>query len=161
MSLGDMVFAPLDGTRRESMMISSLLGVEPWLGNEALDGRLKHSTSPTVLHVATHGFFVPMEQNTRGENHTATLLSPIDILLGTMASTAFQNPLIRSGLALAGANWKSKGFTPPPEAEDGVLKSQIPGLYRRPETEDYARHETPDETPRSRRSGDWSPQFRP
>lgn len=36
---------------------------------------------------------------------------------------------MRSGLALAGANWKSKGFSPPPAAEDGMLTAQdVTGL---------------------------------
>jgi CHAT domain-containing protein len=32
--------------------------------------------------------------------------------------------MLRSGLALAAANWMSKKFTPPPEAEDGLLTAE-------------------------------------
>jgi CHAT domain-containing protein len=34
------------------------------------------------------------------------------------------NPLLRSGLALAGANALAKGFRAPPEAEDGLLLAE-------------------------------------
>ena len=48
---------------------------------------------------------------------------------GGWAASGMENPLLRSGLALAGANWKHKGFTPPPEAEDGLLTAEdVSGL---------------------------------
>ena len=37
--------------------------------------------------------------------------------------------MLRSGLALPGANWMSKQFTPPPDAEDGLLTAEdVAGL---------------------------------
>jgi CHAT domain-containing protein len=48
---------------------------------------------------------------------------------GGLAAPGRENPLLHSGLALAGANWKNKGFTPPPEAEDGLLTAEdVSGL---------------------------------
>ena len=35
-----------------------------------------------------------------------------------------ESPLLSAGPALAGANWKTKGFTPPTEAEDGLLTGE-------------------------------------
>jgi CHAT domain-containing protein len=40
-----------------------------------------------------------------------------------------ENPMLRSGLALAGANTFLRGATPPPEAEDGLLTAEdVAGL---------------------------------
>src|SRR5262245_39764798 len=36
-----------------------MLGVEPWLGAKAVETRVKKCASPWVLHLATHGFFLP------------------------------------------------------------------------------------------------------
>ena len=40
-----------------------MLDVSPWLGSSALEGRLKTAcSSPRILHLATHGFFLPDPQ---------------------------------------------------------------------------------------------------
>lgn len=75
--------------------------------------------APSVLHIATHGFFFP---------------DPGELLpeVRSTGRSAFQhavNPLIRSGLALAGANnaWKGK---PIAGVEDGILTAyEVSNLY--------------------------------
>jgi CHAT domain-containing protein len=48
---------------------------------------------------------------------------------GLVAGTGLENPLLRSGLALAGANTAQQGGTLPPEAEDGLLTAEdVTGL---------------------------------
>ena len=69
----------------------------------------KNSDSPTVIHFATHGFFLPDPR----------------LLEGGDSDNEFemaQHPMIRSGLLLAGANnaWKSNG-TSTQGSEDGIL----------------------------------------
>jgi tetratricopeptide (TPR) repeat protein len=52
-------FEPLPGTRAEGQRIADLLKVQPWLGPDAMEGRLKvKCRSPHTLHVASHGFFL-------------------------------------------------------------------------------------------------------
>lgn len=76
---------------------------------------LKNRTGPPeVLHLATHGYFCSKADVTDGEN-------------------AFENPLLYSGLVLAGANRSILGendrVLDPPMVEDGILTSlEISGL---------------------------------
>ena len=114
-------FRRLEGTRVEGRNIASLLGVKPLLGEEALEGRLKACHSPKVLHLATHGFFLKDQDH----ESSSELIGRVDRL----SSTRLENPLLRSGLALAGANiWLNHGMLSP-EAEDGILTAEdVAGL---------------------------------
>jgi CHAT domain-containing protein len=90
----------LPGTAREARAIAPRLraytGMEPrvHLGKEAREEVFKAARSPRVLVLATHGFFV----EGAGEK-------------------AEENPLLRCGLLLAGANQRGQAAG----AEDGVL----------------------------------------
>ncbi|HYX50831.1 MAG TPA: tetratricopeptide repeat protein, partial [Ktedonobacteraceae bacterium] len=110
----DQRFTPLKGTSSEGNEIARILGVKPLLGASATEGRLKQTRGPSILHIATHGFFLadPERQNTNlrqvesfGANHTALFAGP-----------ELENSLLRSGIALAGANQLQGG-----DGEDGVL----------------------------------------
>jgi CHAT domain-containing protein len=83
--LSGVYFAPLAGTGEEARIIKSLFPAARVLtGTHATKTELQQVGAPSILHVATHGFF--LEEAAVGE--TATI----------------QNPLLRSGLALSGAN---------------------------------------------------------
>ena len=79
---------------------------------------LAENNAPSVLHIATHGFFFADPQT-----NTAT---------ATQGAAVFQqsdNPLIRAGLALAGANnaWSGK---PVSGVEDGILTAyEVSNMY--------------------------------
>lgn len=80
------------------------------------------STSPRIVHIATHGFFFPDAQNS-----------------GDTIAKAFktnENPMMRSGLILAGANhaWKT-GKTARTEQEDGILTAYEISLQNLSNTE--------------------------
>jgi CHAT domain-containing protein/tetratricopeptide (TPR) repeat protein len=84
-------FLPIPFTRKETMFAASMLQSKAHLetrslyGEEVLEGYLKRMTgSPRVLHLATHGYFCED-------------LDPED-------ERILENPLLRSGLVLAGAN---------------------------------------------------------
>jgi CHAT domain-containing protein len=66
------------------------------------------SPSPRVLHVATHGFFFPDPKGEKASDEKTFKVS--------------ENPMIRSGLVLAGGNqaWKT-GKPVRPDLEDGIL----------------------------------------
>ena len=56
---GSLRFDRLQGTRVEGERIAASLGVPPLLQHEVLEARLKAQRSPRILHLATHGFFLP------------------------------------------------------------------------------------------------------
>jgi tetratricopeptide (TPR) repeat protein/CHAT domain-containing protein len=114
-------FPRLPGSRVEAGRVGRLLGVTPWLGREACKGRLRACRSPQVLHIATHGFFLEDCKLARRQGDMDWQGgTPAGRLLDTEAA----DPLLRSGLSLAGANTWLEGGSPPAEAEDGVLTAE-------------------------------------
>jgi CHAT domain-containing protein len=124
-------FSRLPGTRIEGEAIAALLGVRPWLEGAALKGPLRNCCSPRVLHLATHGFF--LADQPRDPNRAFR-----DLDLGDKATSAETgrllladggDALLRSGLALSGANtWLRRGGLPP-AAENGLLTAEdVTGL---------------------------------
>jgi CHAT domain-containing protein len=102
-------FEPLAGADAEARALASMIEGAQWLrGARATEGALKRAARPAILHVATHGFFLregdaALAAGTRGLK-TVGAGSAIDI-----------PPLLRSGLALAGANQGGR------DGEDGIL----------------------------------------
>ena len=66
--------------------------------------------SPQVLHIATHGFFLP-EPEKKEEDNSAE---------NKNAYTLANDPLLRSGLILSGGNHAWSGKTPIEGVEDGI-----------------------------------------
>lgn len=99
-----------------------MLGVKPWLDEEALKRRVRSDSSPYILHIATHGFF--LEDPRRDRNQFGWPGMQGNEGMSGMAGPCLENPLLRSGLALAGANGRAEGFVPPPEAENGLLTAE-------------------------------------
>jgi len=84
-------FAPLAATAEEALAIKGLFpDATLFTGERAQKAFLQRVQAPRILHIASHGFF-----------------------LQDGGATA-ENPLLRSGLALAGANLKR-------DTEDGIL----------------------------------------
>lgn len=103
----------LPGTKLEVESVASLLKKRQWqvevhTGEEALEETVKAAKSPRILHIATHGFFLPDEKETRRN-------APGDLPSGR------EDPMLRSGLYFAGANRVLSGASPPLDLEDGVL----------------------------------------
>ena len=97
-NLSDTYFAPLGGTLREGRSIQTLFPDATFLSEaQATETALKQTTAPRILHIATHGFFLEDKDVSRDAN------------------TKIENPLLRSGLALAGAN-RHGG-----DRDDGIL----------------------------------------
>ncbi|MBS1812931.1 MAG: tetratricopeptide repeat protein [Acidobacteria bacterium] len=106
------LFMPLAKTRTEARALKELLPNSTLLTkSQATESALRQLHGPRILHIATHGFFMDendIETDTRGVTGTR---------LGKWVAKV-QNPLLRSGLALAGAN---QGKSGPNLEDDGVL----------------------------------------
>lgn len=91
-------FAPLRGTAAEAAAVRQFVPeAEVVTGGDASEAELKSVKAPRILHIATHGFFLTDEGD-------------------TAAARIDRNPLLRSGVALAGANARSSAGT-----QDGLL----------------------------------------
>jgi CHAT domain-containing protein len=87
----------------------SLGGARVLLGGQATEASLKRARGPSVLHIATNAFFLA-DDTTGSAVHRGSAPDLGDKELGLPT-----NPLLRSGLAFAGANRLRSG------ADDGVL----------------------------------------
>jgi CHAT domain-containing protein/Tfp pilus assembly protein PilF len=109
--LSSLYFAPLSGTVQEARAIKSLFPeASTLLGHQATESLLKQSAAPRILHIATHGFFL-----TDGPASPAAGAG-LQATRAISATAKVENPLLRSGLALAGANLPRKGGE-----DDGIL----------------------------------------
>jgi CHAT domain-containing protein len=106
-------FTPLTGTEAEAREIAALLKVVPLTGARATEGAVKGVSGPSILHIATHGYFVPYpEPATAGDEG----FDPFRPLSQFRAVEESKSPLLRSGLAFAGANQPANRG-----GEDGIL----------------------------------------
>jgi CHAT domain-containing protein len=155
----NLYFSNLPGTKEEGERIAHLLGVDAVQGQLALKSVIKAAHSPWILHLATHGFVLNYKAPKRlspdeitegmiikidrkavalsdNGNENLILATPISLIDASQrdeftrfSGKGLDNPLLRSGLALAGANSWLKGAELPDEAEDGILTGEdVSGL---------------------------------
>ena len=118
-------FLPLPGTAAEAAALEKRAGkfAKVFLGANATEAELRQVNSPHVLHLATHGFFLPEVE--LGGQELNPLQRGEEIPKGKLV-----NPMHRSGLALAGAEttlqaW-ARGEVPPTE-NDGIVTAEEAG----------------------------------
>jgi CHAT domain-containing protein/Tfp pilus assembly protein PilF len=119
-------FQPLPSTGREALAIKSLLPeASVLLREQATESAIKQARAPRILHIATHGFFLSDQETPPAETRGAFGDDPLrasDSRFGKWAAE-IENPLLRSGLALAGANQSKSGD------DDGLLTAmEVAGL---------------------------------
>ncbi len=124
-SLSSLTLGPLPGTALEGRIIEELFvgagwSVEHFSKAEATEPELAALQSPRILHIASHGFFLP---ETSGED---------------TSQISLKNPMHRSGLALAGGQatlmqW-AKGKVPDGN-RDGILTAEEVSLLNLDDTE--------------------------
>jgi len=104
-------FPRLPGTAEEGRAIGAIMpGLKLLTGAQGTEAALKQLSGPLVLHIATHGFFLPDQTQADAKSGTRGLAR------GNASALPGENPLLRSGLALAGANVRQSAG-----GEDGVL----------------------------------------
>jgi CHAT domain-containing protein/tetratricopeptide (TPR) repeat protein len=107
--MDDIYFAPLAGTAVEARELKSLFPDARILtGPEASKAELERVDSPAILHIATHGFFLENAADEKANKHAGN--SAESSTRGIHAALSTDNPLLRSGLALAGANLDKNGI---------------------------------------------------
>lgn len=117
MTLRGLKWDALPGARAEADDVRrSLAGtawapVETFVGDRATEAAFKTVHSPRILHVATHGFFVPEREMTPEERARCLeggLAPAVDVETGMGRGIerlrCADNPLHRSGIVLSGAN---------------------------------------------------------
>jgi tetratricopeptide (TPR) repeat protein len=121
----------LFGSKKEVLNIQELFNdnkistnayIDKFATEEAVK-KLNQLNSPTVLHFSTHGFFYPDPQVKKDDLDKRMRSSESEFKFS-------DNPLIRSGLILAGANYVWKGNKPLNGVDDGILTAyEVSNLY--------------------------------
>lgn len=119
-------FQPLPGTEAEARSVAKQLGDKCILrlGVDAREAELRAVMSPRVLHLATHGFFLSDQtfNYTNGLSNKLAFSGDTDLALrGGLPPLGhdWKNPLVRCGIALAGANHAMQATNA--VVEDGVV----------------------------------------
>jgi CHAT domain-containing protein len=95
--------------------------------NKALESYFKTLQCPLILLIATHGVFLPNQAKDCSLTFPDRVES--DLLQHDQSLGRVENPMLRSALALAGANTWAKGGRLPLEAGKGILFAQdVAGL---------------------------------
>jgi CHAT domain-containing protein len=104
-------YPPLPATALEAKEIATVLnGAEVLTEADATESAIKKVTQPIVLHLATHGFFLSDQKEPGADGRS--------LVRDRKSVEGLENPLLRSGLILAGVTQRSSGA-----GEDGVLSA--------------------------------------
>jgi CHAT domain-containing protein len=121
-------FEPLKETLIEGKEISRMLGVTPHVGEKALKRVITTAKSPYILHIASHGFYLPATTAEGIDDYLVVYLSEDSTAISINEERIYresverENPMLRSAVALAGANLFLNGRrTLPNGNEDGIL----------------------------------------
>ncbi|MFH2141479.1 MAG: CHAT domain-containing protein [Bacteroidota bacterium] len=130
------VWSYLEGTKTETVLIKNILKKEKakvnlYTSSDATEAEFKIIASESnVLHIATHGFFFPEAEEIKDMETEENSAEYINVVFrskssGFGSSNFIQNnnPLMRTGLVLSGANdvWNISDNI---DREDGILTAQ-------------------------------------
>lgn len=130
-------WAYLKWTEKEANSIESALksggfNINKFKGYDATEEAFKklgeNANSPRVIHIATHGYFFPDPKEIKSDI--------LPVAANLEAIRVNENPMIRSGLILAGANYAWANNKPAVEGiEDGILTASEISLLNLSNTE--------------------------
>lgn len=117
-------FEPLPNALKEAQALETLFATKALTGRRATEAAVKMVHSPSIFHLATHGYFLDDDPPMRAARATSAIEpAPTGPLGAFREATLARTPLLRSGLALAGANRSADG------GEDGILTAlEMSGL---------------------------------
>ena len=107
--LTELSFVPLNYAKTELEAISMVMGAdqsELHIGKDALEETLLNADHPAIIHLATHGFFLSDQKlpgTGRGFQMAALPAAGEQSNLQVNGKIEIENPLLRSGILLAGA----------------------------------------------------------
>lgn len=92
-------FPPLEHAKEEGRILHQLIPRSILVtGPSASKFTIKEVRAPSILHIASHGFFLPDNRDR------------LDRVIWEFSGAALPSPLLRSGIALAGANFYREGM---------------------------------------------------
>ncbi len=127
----------LPGTAQEAAVIEALLDgtdygpVSVFVQELALEEVLKRIDAPRVLHVGTHGFYLEDERlEAGGTSYEPLATRGLRVASASLMAQlrATENPLLRSGIVLSGANVVVDEGEDEDRAEDGWVTAQEVGM---------------------------------
>ncbi|MDJ0737577.1 MAG: CHAT domain-containing protein [Nostocaceae cyanobacterium] len=116
-------FPPVPMTAKIAEVVAEKFKTKPFLEDRSLKRNLTNAKCPEKLVIATHGFFLSQKFKNPSINRDFEKNSRFHQI------ETIENPLFRSGFALAGANTWLLGGEIPIEAEEGIVFAQdVAGL---------------------------------
>jgi CHAT domain-containing protein len=117
------MLAPLPGARDEAMSIAQFLGVRALTDASASKPALLLTRSPRVLHVATHAYYLPPAE-LHAEAGSPTVVSDALPSRGLSRIAAVDDPMLRAGVALSGANNTLQHVETAVDIDSGLLSAR-------------------------------------
>ena len=104
------IWGQLPATKKEGLFIANEINANLLLKNEASALNIQKKDSPKIIHIASHSFFL---SNKEENNILSSILFSNNL---NTKNTKFENPLLRSGIVLSGANFPNLN-----KLDDGYL----------------------------------------
>ena len=100
----------LPGTAKEAKEIQAIMGGLVYERKRATAQKLKAVISPKILHIASHAFYLPTKSSSTkvDSNPKKEVRMEVDQIGLNTAEISDESPLLRSGIALTGANFPNE-----------------------------------------------------
>ncbi len=101
-NLKDKLWESLPGSKEEGEIVSQIANAKLFTLGEATTTKLQKQKSPKLVHIASHAFYIPTPKNNSYQPpNLFRLQNDLNLIPRRFQN---ENPLLRSGVVLAGAN---------------------------------------------------------